>query len=182
MTKCQKDPTLGTFLKRGLFKDIKNDTLLCQTHKYPNTDTQIHKSSIRQSARKTQHMVFFWKGDCSRISKMIFPCVKRTNTQTQIHKYIWRNAKKTQQVVYILKEDCSGIWKMIFLCVKRTNTKKCKYANTQIQHMKKFTVSGLGLGLGHNEITRLVFFHTIERSVLVPEWPTHNFWCFSSSF
>ena len=25
MTKCQKDPTCDIFLKRGLFKDIKND-------------------------------------------------------------------------------------------------------------------------------------------------------------
>ena len=25
MTKCQKDRTSGTFLKTGLFKDIKND-------------------------------------------------------------------------------------------------------------------------------------------------------------
>ena len=24
MTKCQKDPTYGIFVKRGLFKDIKN--------------------------------------------------------------------------------------------------------------------------------------------------------------
>ena len=42
MTKCQKDPTCGTFLKRGLFKDMK---------------------------------------------KIIFPCVKRTNTKIQIYKY-----------------------------------------------------------------------------------------------
>ena len=41
MTKCQKDPTCGIFLKRGLFKDIKN----------------------------------------------LIPCVERTNTKIQIHKY-----------------------------------------------------------------------------------------------
>ena len=29
MTKCQKDPTCGIFLKRGLFKDIKNHILMC---------------------------------------------------------------------------------------------------------------------------------------------------------
>ena len=43
MTKFQKDPTCGTFLKRGLIKDLKNDTSLCRTHKYKNTNTQIHK-------------------------------------------------------------------------------------------------------------------------------------------
>ena len=26
MTRCQKDPTCGTFLKRGLFRDIKNNS------------------------------------------------------------------------------------------------------------------------------------------------------------
>ena len=34
MTKCQKDPTCGIFLKRGLFKDIKNNIPMCQTRKY----------------------------------------------------------------------------------------------------------------------------------------------------
>ena len=56
---CQKDPTCGIFLKRGLFKDIKNDIPTCLMHKYKNTNTQIHKYSIGQSARKTQHVVYF---------------------------------------------------------------------------------------------------------------------------
>ena len=46
MAKCQKDPTCGIFLKRGLFKGIKNDTPMCQMRKYINTNTQIHKYSI----------------------------------------------------------------------------------------------------------------------------------------
>ena len=40
------DPTCGIFLKRGLFKGIKNDTPMCQMRKYINTNTQIHKYSI----------------------------------------------------------------------------------------------------------------------------------------
>ena len=43
MRKCQKDPTCGIFLKRGLFKDIKNYIPTCRTHKYKNTNSQIHK-------------------------------------------------------------------------------------------------------------------------------------------
>ena len=43
MTKCQKDPTCGIFLKRGLFKGIKNDIPMCRTQKNTNTNTQIHK-------------------------------------------------------------------------------------------------------------------------------------------
>ena len=34
MTKCQKDPTCGIFLKRGLFNDIKNYIPMCQMRKY----------------------------------------------------------------------------------------------------------------------------------------------------
>ena len=86
MTKCHKHWTYGIFLKRGLFKDIKNYNPMCQTHKYKNTNTQIDKNSILQSARKTLHVVYFWKEDCSEVSKMIFTCVKRTNTKIQIHK------------------------------------------------------------------------------------------------
>ena len=43
ITKFQKHPTYGIFLKRGLFKDITNDIPICQTGKYKNTSTQIHK-------------------------------------------------------------------------------------------------------------------------------------------
>ena len=41
MAKCQKDPICGKFLKRGLFKDMKNDIPMCQTHKYKKN--QVHK-------------------------------------------------------------------------------------------------------------------------------------------
>ena len=34
MIKCQKDPACGIFLKRGLFKDIKNYIPMCHTRKY----------------------------------------------------------------------------------------------------------------------------------------------------
>ena len=47
MTKCQKDPTCGTFLKRGLFKDIKNDIPLCQKWKYKNTNTKYTNTQIQ---------------------------------------------------------------------------------------------------------------------------------------
>ena len=83
-----------------------------QIHKYKYTNTQIQHIN---SAVKTHHVAYFWKEDCSRISKMIFPCVKHANTKiqiqnTQTHKYsIWRSARKTQHVVYFWKEDCPRI-------------------------------------------------------------------------
>ena len=60
---------------------------LTHSHKYKNTNTQIHKYSIIRSARKTQHVVYFWKEDFSRISKILFPCAEYTNTKIQIQKY-----------------------------------------------------------------------------------------------
>ena len=45
MVRCQKDPTCGIFLKRGLFKGIKNDNPMCQTCKNKKckyTNKQIH--------------------------------------------------------------------------------------------------------------------------------------------
>ena len=40
--------------------------------KSANTKIQMHKYSISKSARKTQHVVYFWKEDFSRISKIIY--------------------------------------------------------------------------------------------------------------
>ena len=39
MMNCQKCPTCGIFLKRGLFNDVKNYIHMCQAqiHKYTNT-------------------------------------------------------------------------------------------------------------------------------------------------
>ena len=54
--KCQKHPTYGIFLKRGLFKDITNDIPICQTGKYKNASTQIQ--SIQRSDRK-KHVAYF---------------------------------------------------------------------------------------------------------------------------
>ena len=41
MMKYQKDPKCGIFLKRGLFRGIKNYIPICRTRKYTNTNTQI---------------------------------------------------------------------------------------------------------------------------------------------
>ena len=53
MTKCQKDPICDIFLKRGLFKDIKNDIPTCQMR----TDKkQIHKKIHKYTNTQIQHM------------------------------------------------------------------------------------------------------------------------------
>ena len=94
MTKCQKDPTCGIFLKRGLFKGIKNDIPMCQTRKYTNiyikyTNTQIQHMTKYQ---KDPTCGIFLKRGLFKDLKIMFPCAERTNTKiqiqnTQIHKY-----------------------------------------------------------------------------------------------
>jgi hypothetical protein len=34
LTKCHKAPTCGIFLKRGFFRGVKYNILMCQMHKY----------------------------------------------------------------------------------------------------------------------------------------------------
>ena len=47
------------FSESSWSQDIKTDITKCLILKYTNTNTQIHKYSILQSARKTQHVVYF---------------------------------------------------------------------------------------------------------------------------
>ena len=78
MTKCQNDPTCCIFLKRGLSKDFKSYISMCKMHKYKNK-IKIHKYSIWRSARKTQHVVYFWKEDSVNHPRII--CVSSVHRQ-----------------------------------------------------------------------------------------------------
>ena len=94
---CQKylkNPYNAIFLKSQGSKDIKNDILDCQIHKYTNTNSQIHKYSLWWSAGNTQHVLYFWKAKGPRTSNMIFWTVKYTYTQIQMHKYTNTNSQK----------------------------------------------------------------------------------------
>ena len=88
-------PTCGIFLKRGLFKDIKDYIPMCRTHKYINTNTKYTNT-------QTQHMtkckkdptcgIFLKRGLFKNIKNYIPMCqmhkYKNTKIQnTQIHKY-----------------------------------------------------------------------------------------------
>ena len=81
MAKCQKDPTCGIFLKRGLFEGIKNDTPMCQMRKYINTMMKYQKDPICG--------IFLKRGLFRGIKNYIPICRTRkyTNTNTEIHKY-----------------------------------------------------------------------------------------------
>ena len=137
MTKCQKDPICGIFLKRGLFKDIKNDIPTCQTHKY-----KIHKytNTAYDEVPERPNMCYIFEKRIVQGYQKLYSHVPNTQIQKhkyKIHKYsIWRSSRKTQHVVYFWKEDCSWISKIIFPCAKRINT-KIQIQYTQIQHMTK---------------------------------------------
>merc|ERR1712208_157374 len=77
MTKCQKDPTCGIFLKRGLFKDIKNHIPMCRTHKYKNTNTQIQHMTKCQ--KDSTCSIFFKRG--------LFKDIKKFTPMCRTHKY-----------------------------------------------------------------------------------------------
>ena len=105
-------------------------------------NTQIHKYSIRRSARKTQHVVYFWKEDCSRIWKIIFPSVKRTSTK-------YTNTNFTVSgYIYIWH-----IWHTLLL------------VNCSIDKFHNLTVQAMSLRL--NRLNRLLHCPTKVYSILI---------------
>ena len=85
MTKCQKDPRCGIFLKRGLFKDIKNYIPRCRTHKYKNTNTQLLKytnTAYDEVPERHKMWYIFEKRIVQRYQKLYG--AERANTNTQI--------------------------------------------------------------------------------------------------
>ena len=92
MTKCQKDPTCGIFLKRGLFEDIKNYILMCRKHKYKNTNTKYTNTQIQHMTKCQKDPtcgIFLKTGLFKDIKNYIPMCptqkykYKYTNTQIQ---------------------------------------------------------------------------------------------------
>ena len=115
MTKYQKAPTCCIFLKRGLFKDIKNDISMNQTCKYKNTNTQIHKYTNTQ----IQHMAKYQKAPtcCIFLKRGVFKDIKNDismnqtykykNTNTETHKYTntaYDKVPERPNMLYIFEE------------------------------------------------------------------------------
>ena len=75
MMKYQKDPICGIFLKRGLFRGIKNYIPICRTRKYTNTNTKIHKNT---------NTAYGYQKWYSHVSNMQIHKYKYTNTQIQL--------------------------------------------------------------------------------------------------
>ena len=100
MTKCQKDPKSGIFLKRGLFKDTKNYIPMCQTQKYKY---KIHKctNTVYDEVPERPNMWYiFEKRIVQGYQKMYLhvPTAQTQKYKNAIHKYSI-NARNTQIVV-----------------------------------------------------------------------------------
>ena len=86
-TKCQKDPTCGIFLKRGLFKDLKNYIPKCLIQKYTNTNSQIHKytnTAYEEVPERPNMWYIFEKRIIQGYQKLYFHV---SNTHIQKYKY-----------------------------------------------------------------------------------------------
>ena len=59
--KCQKDPACDIFLKRGLFKDIKNYIPMCRRHKYKNTSTKYTNTAYDKVPERPNMWYIFVK-------------------------------------------------------------------------------------------------------------------------
>ena len=94
MTKCQKAPTCGIFLKRGMFKDIKYYFPTFRTHKYKNTNTKYTNTQIQHITKcekdPTCSIFFKKKGLFKGIKNYIPMCQtgKYKNTQRPSMWYI----------------------------------------------------------------------------------------------
>ena len=90
MMKCQKPPTSGMFLKRGLFKDIKNDIPMGQTRNHKNTNTKYTNTQI-------QHMMKCQKDPTCGIflKRELFKDIKNYISMFRTHKYKSTDTKYT---------------------------------------------------------------------------------------
>merc|ERR1712130_1068805 len=135
ITKCQKDPTCGIFLKRGLFKGIKNDTPMCQTCKYTNTNTQIQHMTKCQ--KDPTCSIFLKKGLFKGIKNYIPICRTRkyTNTNTEIHKYTntaYDEVPDRPNMWYIFEKRIVQGYQKLYSHVLNAQIQKYKFTNTQI--------------------------------------------------
>merc|ERR1712208_277274 len=162
MGKCQKDPLCRIFLKRGLFKDIKNYIPPCLTHKVKNTNSQIHKytNTAYDEVLEGPNMWYIFEKRIVQGYQKLYSHVpnaqiqkyKYTNTQIQ---HITKYQKDPTCGIFLKRGLFRGIKNDIHMCqtrkYKNTNTQIHKYTNTQIQHMTKCQIDprcGIFLKIG----------------------------------
>ena len=105
MTKCQKDPTCGISLKRGLFKGIKNYIPTCRMHKYKNTNTKYTNTAYEEVPERPSG-IFLKRG--------LFKDTKNYISMCQTYHYKHTNTKYTnsqiQHITKCQKDPTCGIF------------------------------------------------------------------------
>ena len=91
MTKWPKYPTYAIFLNSWWFKDVKNDILDCQMHKYTNTNTQIHKYTNTAYEKMTEipNICYIFEKPRVQGHQKWYSGL----SDTQIHKYKFTNTQ-----------------------------------------------------------------------------------------
>ena len=92
--KCQKDPTCGIFLKRGLVKDIKNYILMCLTGKWQ---------------RDQDYGIFMKRG--------LIKDFKNNNPMCQMHKYKNTSTKFTRLVHVVIPYSLKPEFRTFVRCL-----------------------------------------------------------------
>ena len=132
MTKCQKDPTCGIFLKRGLFKDIKNDIQMCKRR---NTKIQLHKYTNTQIQHMTKCQIdptcgiFFKRGLFNDIKNDIPMCQthKYKNTNTKYTNTAYNEVPERPNMWYILEKRILQGCQKLYFYVPNVSLQKYKY-------------------------------------------------------
>ena len=71
----------------------------CSTSRLALGSPGCRRRHHTQNIFKNLIMLYFWKAQGPRTSKLIFPTVKYTNTNSQIHKYsVWKSARNTKHM------------------------------------------------------------------------------------
>merc|ERR1711974_361143 len=137
MTKCQKDPTSGIFLKRGLFKDTK-----LYSH-VPNTRIQKHKNTKYTNAQ-IQYMTKCKKDPTCRIFlkrglfkdiKNYIPMCQTRKYKIHIHKYTntaYDEVPERPNMWHIFEKRIFQGYQKLYSHVLNAQIQKYKYTNTQM--------------------------------------------------
>ena len=143
MAKCQKDPTCGIFMKRGLFKDIKNYIPMCRTHKYKNTNTEYTNTQIQHMTKCQKDPtcgIFLKRGLFKDIKNDIPVCqtCKYKNTNLYLYKIhehtntAYDKVPERPNMWYIFEKRIFQGYQKLYSYLSNAQIHKYKYRNTQI--------------------------------------------------
>merc|ERR1711989_71585 len=110
-----RDPTCGMFLKRGLFKHIKNYIPTCRAHKYKNTNSQIHKytNTAYEEVPERPNMWYIFEKRIVQGYQKLYSNVPNAQIQKykyKIHKYTNTQIHKYTNTAYDEVPEGPNVW------------------------------------------------------------------------